>query len=136
MSASRPVRDGLFRDCGDGTARLLGARCADCARYHFPRAEVCPYCSCDSCSAADLGPRGRLWLYTAVLRPPPGYRGVVPFGFGVVDLEEGVRIVARLTEGDPARLRSGQPMLLVVEHLHDDDGTRVETYAFAAAEEG
>ena len=132
MSEARHVRDGLFRDCGDGTARLLGGFCGECGRHHFPRGEVCPYCAAESCSAAELGPRGSLWLYTAVLRPPPGYRGSVPFGFGIVDLEEGVRVVARLTESDLDSLSAGQPMRLVVERLHTgDDGAAVYTYAFA-----
>ena len=135
MSA-RPVRDGLFRDCGDGSARLLGGRCGECGRSHFPHGPVCPYCSADSPAAAELGPSATLWLYTAVLRPPPGYRGRVPFGFGIVDLEEGVRVVTRLTEADPSRLRPGHPMRLVVDDLHtDDDGTRVITYAFAPVDE-
>jgi uncharacterized OB-fold protein len=71
-------------------------------------------------------------LYTAVLQAPPGYRGAVPFGFGVVDLPEGLRVVARLTEPDPLKLSAGQAMCLVTELLHtDDDGVDVYTYAFA-----
>ncbi len=135
--AGRPVREGLFRDCGDGSARLLGGRCGTCRRHHFPLGPLCPYCSNDEIEAAELGPRGALWLFTSVLRPPPGYRGTVPFGFGIVDLEEGIRVVSRLTEADVTKLSSGQPMSLVVEPLHtDDDGAAVYTYAFAPESRG
>jgi uncharacterized OB-fold protein len=66
--------------------------------------------------------------------PPPGYRGGIPFGFGVVELPEGIRIITRLTEADPARLRRGQTMRLAIVPLHqDDDGRPVVTYAFAPA---
>ena len=34
--------------------------------------------------------------------PPPGYQGEVPYGIGVVELPEGVRVITRLTESDPA----------------------------------
>ena len=65
---------------------------------------------------------------------PPGYRGEVPFGFGVVELPEGLRVITRLTEADPAALRFGQPMRLAIVPLHaDDDGTTVTTYAFEPA---
>ena len=37
--------------------------------------------------------------------PPPGYLGEVPFGFGVVELDEGLRVLGRLTESDPAPWR-------------------------------
>jgi uncharacterized OB-fold protein len=56
----------------------------------------------------------------------------VPFGFGVVELPEGVRVVTRLTEADPAELTFGMPVHLVVDELHaDDDGNTVVSYAFA-----
>lgn len=128
----RPVHERLFRVEGDGSVRLLGGRCTSCARPHFPRAEACPYCSAEACEPLPLGPRGKLWLHTAVLQPPPGYRGAVPFGFGVVDLDEGLRVIGRLTESDPAALSAGQSMRLVAERLHTaDDGAEVYTYAFA-----
>ncbi len=75
---------------------------------------------------------GKLWTWTAVTTAPPGYRGAVPYGFGVVELPEGLRVVSRLTEPDPTRLAAGQPMHMVVVPVRvDDDGHEVTTYAFA-----
>ncbi len=83
----------------------------------------------------DLEPGGRLWAWTAVTTAPPGYRGEVPFGFGVVELDGGPRVIGRLTEPDPSRLEAGQSMRVVVVPLHaDDEGRRVTTYAFAPSE--
>src|SRR5439155_1115144 len=77
-----------------------------------------------------VGPAGRLYLSTAVLSRPPGYRGEVPYGFGVVELEGGLRVIARLTESRLERLRPGLALSLVVEPLFtDDDGTAVLSYA-------
>jgi uncharacterized OB-fold protein len=73
-----------------------------------------------------------LWAWTAVTAAPPGYRGEVPYGMGVVELPEGIRVITRLTESDPAALRAGQPMELRVVPLHtDDEGTPIVTFAFA-----
>lgn len=133
---TRHVRDGLFVSLEDGTARLLGGRCRSCARCQFPRAVVCPYCSAADCEPVELGPSGTLWLFTAVLQAPPGYRGAVPFGFGVVDLAEGLRVIARLTEPDPTKLEVGRSMRLVSDVLYTDDaGADVRTYAFAPMDE-
>jgi uncharacterized protein len=45
-----------------------------------------------------------------------------------------VRIIARLTESDPAALTEGQAMQLRIVPLHrDEDGNDVVTYAFAPA---
>jgi len=129
-AATRPITDGLFTDGPDGP-RLIAGRCAACGGLHFPRGPVCPYCAADGCEERLVGPAGRLWLYTAVGSRPPGYRGPVPYGFGIVELDGGLRVVTRLTEPRLDRLRPGQPMRLVLEALHtDDDGRAVVSYAF------
>ena len=129
MAPTVPVHDGLFAD-----GRLLGARCTACERHHFPSSSRCPYCGSGAVTEVRLSDRGTLWAWTAVTAPPPGYRGTVPFGFGVVELPEGVRVITRLTEADPARLTFGMPVRLVIDALHtDDDGRSVVSYAFAPA---
>jgi uncharacterized OB-fold protein len=79
----------------------------------------------------ELSRRGTLWAWTAVTAAPPGYEGPVPYGFGVVDLEEGLRVITRITESDPSNLEKGQQMELVLDVLTEHDGHRVLTYAFA-----
>jgi uncharacterized protein len=123
------VRDGLFTD--DERPRLLGSRCGECGAHHFPHHDTCPYCSSESTMPDELSPTGNLWAWTAVTAPPPGYTGEVPFGVGVVELPEGIRVIARLTESDPGRLTMGQLMELRVVPLHvDADGNDVVTFAF------
>ncbi len=125
-----PVREGLFTDTEP--PRLLGSRCGECGRLHFPRHDTCPFCSAVGTRPVELSGTGRLWSWTAVTTAPPGYRGDVPYGFGVVELPEGLRVVSRLTEPDPTRLAAGQPMHMVVVAVRvDDDGHEVTTYAFA-----
>ena len=132
MQRRKAIKEGLFEVDADGKATLIGGHCGHCDRCHFPAAEVCPYCSAEDCSALELSGSGSLYLYTSVTSRPPGYRGEVPFGFGVVELPEGVRLITRLTESDPRRLRFGQPVSLVVTPLHnDEDGCEVVSYAFA-----
>ena len=130
MPGERAIAAGLFTT-DDGEPRLLAARCGACRRPHFPAGDVCPYCGADGCAVEGVGPEGRLWLYTAVLSRPPGYRGDVPYGFGVVELAGDLRVIARLTEARLDRLRPGLPVRLVVDALFtDDDGSPVLSYAF------
>src|SRR5207302_1837971 len=116
----------LADECGDGDVEHgVGGE------HHFPRLTTCPSCSSGACEEILLSDRGSLWVWTAVTAPPPGYRGEVPFGFGVVELPEGLRVITRLTEALPSRLVFGQSMRLAVVPLHvDDDGRTVVTYAF------
>lgn len=112
--------------------RLLGARCASCRQIHFPATDSCPYCGAERCEVVPLADRGTLYVYTAVEKPPPGYRGKVPYGFGVVELPEGIRIVSRLTESRVERLSYGMPMRFVLEELFvNEAGDSVIGWAFA-----
>jgi uncharacterized protein len=124
------VREGLFTDA-DPPA-LLGSRCDACGASHFPRHDTCPYCSVENPRTSEFSRPGVLWSWTAVTAPPPGYTGTTPYGVGVVELPEGIRVIARLTGSDPAALTLGCPMELRIVPLHtDDDGNDVVTYAYA-----
>jgi uncharacterized protein len=126
------VRGGLFTD-GDPPA-LLGSRCAACGAHHFPLHDTCPYCAADGPLPTQLSSAGSLWAWTAVTTAPPGYQGPVPYGVGVVQLPEGIRVITHLTVSDPAALALGQAMELRVVPLHADaEGNEVVTYSFAPA---
>ena len=131
MAETTAVQEGLFATAPDGVSHLVGGRCRHCGRHHFPRAGICPYCSREEVDEVLLSSDGSLWAWTAVTAPPPGYLGEIPFGFGVVELPEGVRVITRLTEADPSRLRYGQQMRMAVVPLHvDDEGRTIVTWAF------
>ncbi len=125
-----PLKDGLF---DLQAARLLGGRCPDCGRHNFPVQTLCPYCSGEGCEPVPLSPRGVIEVCTTVRNRPPGYEGPVPFGFGVVELPEGIRIISRIRR--PDEVRPGMPVRLVIEPLFTDaEGREVMTYAYEPAD--
>ena len=126
-----PLRDGLFRLPDDSNAaRLLGGRCPNCTRFNFPAQSLCPYCASDGCETVPLSERGVIEVCTTVTNRPPGYEGTLPFGFGVVELPEGIRIIARVS--DPSRATPGARVRLIIEPLcTDGEGREVVTYAFS-----
>jgi uncharacterized OB-fold protein len=138
----RPIADDLFT-WPSKDPRLLGGKCQDCGTVTFPRQRGCPRCSSQTINSIELSPRGTLWTFTTQeyeVKEP--YRGVgpdgvfEPFGLGYVELAENVKVEARLTEADPAKLRIGMPVeLVLVPIFQDDDGTEVLTYAFAPTNE-
>ena len=87
-----------------------------------------------------LSRHGRLWTFTTQqFRPPsPPYDGndtaetFEPFALGYVELPGELLVEGRLTEPDPAKLRIGMEMeLVVVPYTTRPDGAEVLTYAFA-----
>jgi uncharacterized OB-fold protein len=56
----------------------------------------------------------------------------VPFGVGLVQLEDVVRVEARLTESDPEKLDFGMPVeLRIVPFYTNAAGEEIVTFAFA-----
>ncbi len=129
---TRPLTDGLFRERPDGTIVLIGGYSPSSGRTHFPRVAACPFTGAGDVVEVELPEAGTVWGWTAVTARPPGYDGAMPFGFGVVELTDGLRVITRFTVADPDGLSFGQPVRLVRDVLQtDEDGTEVVTYAFA-----
>lgn len=129
-----PLKEGLLSRIDDArAARLLGGRCPSCARFNFPAQSLCPYCAADGCETVPLSDRGVIEVCTTVINRPPGYEGTIPFGFGVVELPEGIRIISRIA--NPARATPGTRVRLIIEPLcADSEGREVVTYAFSPLE--
>jgi uncharacterized OB-fold protein len=131
---ARTVGDGLIAGAPDAP-ELVGSRCRHCGVVAFPRQGSCAACTSDDVEERRLGRRGTLWTWTVQCFAPksPPYAGAAdgfePYGVGYVELPGEVRVEARLTEADPARLRIGMPMELVLVPAPGSDGAL--TYAFA-----
>ncbi|MET0726769.1 MAG: OB-fold domain-containing protein [Acidimicrobiales bacterium] len=125
----------------DENPQLIGSRCDACGATTFPRQSTCPRCSAMSMSELLLPRRGTIVAWTTqgfVPKLPFAGRETgddfEPFGVGLVQLEDVVRVEGRLTESDPAKLRFGMDVELVIVPFYvDEDGTEVMTFAFAPA---
>jgi uncharacterized OB-fold protein len=128
VTTPRTVTEGLFTA---DPPRLLGGRCHECSHHHFPRLDGCPYCGAEAIEDVELSDQGTLWGWTTVTALPPGALGTVPYGFGVVELPEGLRVITRLADPDDT-WTFGQPMHLRIAVLGPDaDGVVVTTWEFA-----
>jgi uncharacterized OB-fold protein len=119
-----PVRDDLFTAAG-----LLGGRCAACGALQFPRREVCPQCQHDVVEPAGLATAGEIYTYTVVRAAPPGYRGQTPYAFGVVTLDDGLRVTTTITAGDLGALAIGDRVAFEVIALGAGEDA-VTSYAY------
>ncbi len=130
----KAIEPGLFRLGEDGSLTLIGGYSPTSGHHHFPLLDTCPYSGASDVEERDLSGAGSLFGWTTVTIAPPGYLGQVPYGFGIVELAEGLRVIGRVTETDLEALSYGQPMRAVADVLYtDDDGTDVVTWAFAPA---
>jgi uncharacterized protein len=126
----------------DTGPRLKGSRCVTCGTHAFPSQKSCQRCAGTETEEVLLANEGTLWTFTIQGFPPkaPPFRGdadpatFVPFGVGYVELPGEVKVETRLTESDPAKLRIGMAMRMVLDVIGtDEQGNEIVTYAFAPA---
>ena len=122
--------------------QLIGGRCQACASVTFPAPPSCARCGSTDVEQHLLPRRGTLWTFTTQeFLPKEPYAGgetnetFRPYGVGLVQLGDEVRVEGRLTESDVSKLRIDMEVeLVVVPFRVDDDGTEVMTFAFAPVE--
>lgn len=111
-----PQPDDVTQPFWDGIAegKLRLQRCGGCGRcIFFPRA-VCPHCMSAELEWVDASGRGTVHSVTVVHRAPPGFDDV-PYPVALVDLEEGVRMMTRIVDVDPADVRIGQQVEVAIQ---------------------
>ncbi len=118
--------------------QLIGGKCPACGAVTFPVQPSCARCGSTGVERELLPRRGILWSWTTQeFLPKEPYTGgetpetFRPYGVGLVQLGDVVRVEARLTESDPAKLNFGMGVeLTLVPFRVEDDGTEVLTFAF------
>jgi uncharacterized OB-fold protein len=117
--------------------QLIGSTCGSCTATVFPTQDHCPKCGGGDMSEQLLPTRGTLIAWTTQGFPPgapyagPTGKDFVPFGVGLVQLDDVIRVEGRLTENDPAKLEFGQAVeLTMIPFTTDADGNEVVTFAF------
>ncbi|MEU5975616.1 OB-fold domain-containing protein [Streptomyces sp. NPDC047315] len=127
----RPVvnRDNAGFWQGVAAHQLLIQRCTACARLRFPWLPGCNACGSDAWDAVPAAGTGTVFSYVVMHHPPfPAFDP--PYAVGLVELAEGVRIVAGLTGVSYDRVRVGMPVELEFHRVADAaDGADAENGA-------
>lgn len=119
--------------------KLMASRCADCGTLSLPPRSICPKCHRENLEWTETGGKGKLAGFTVVSIAPTfmtkqGYGRDKPYVSGVVELDEGVKISARITGVDatkPEEIKVGTP--LTVDFITVGEGDGAKTYlAFKA----
>jgi len=97
--------------------RLEGRRCAQCGALQFPPREACGACRSRETELYRFRGRGTVFSFAEVAMPPQGFSG--PYLVALIDLEEGVRVTAQLTDVDPDEVEIGMPVEMVTRRIQE-----------------
>jgi hypothetical protein len=98
--------------------KLMGCQCRKCGERFVPPRPLCVKCFSPDLEWLEMKGRGRLVAFTCITIAPPfmmtqGYDRKHPYISGVVELDEGGRVDARIEGVDPSKpesIRIGMPM--------------------------
>jgi len=128
----RPISDVSYRQFLN-SEKLMGSRCKECGALFVPPHPVCTKCHSTNMELVELKGKGNLAAFTCIFVGPPsmvqqGYDRKHPYCSGVVELDEGPRVVARIEGVDaskPETIKIGIP--LTVTYLHRGEGEEMNT---------
>ena len=114
--------------------KLMGSRCIECGAVFVPPRSICVKCYSSKMEWVEMKGEGKLSAFTCIAIGPPsmiaeGYDRKHPYCSGVVELEGGARVDARIEGVDtnkPEEIKVGMP--LIVKFLHRGEGESQETY--------
>ena len=114
--------------------KLMGSKFKKCGALFVPPRSICIKCHGMEMQWVEINGRGQLVAFTCIAVGPPfmieeGYDRKHPYVSGVVELEEGVRVAARIEEVDgnrPETIKIGSP--LTVKFLHRGEGENLKTF--------
>lgn len=112
----------------DQRLRMIAGKCRSCGKLAYPQRQVCIHCGGRAFDPVPLSGDGVLYTFTVIARggAPAEFdqqqvmTGVIPIG--VIELEEGPRVVGQIATSNIDALEIGMPMRAVVRRLYDQEG--------------
>lgn len=74
--------------------KLMGTKCKKCDEIYFPPRADCLKCMYDRFEWIEFSGKGKLHSFTKIYAAPKGFEDIAPYVLGIVDLEEGGRLIA------------------------------------------
>ena len=112
---------------------LIGTRCGHCNRVFFPSRFICPQCRrIGRLEPYKLGGRGKIVSFTQVHVAPHGFGSQTPYALAVIELEEGPRITAQVTDCDPNQIGIGDEVEMVFRRMGEEGQEGIIYYGYKA----
>lgn len=110
--------------------RMQGGVCQDCQHKMFPPRLVCPQCRQRKVEPFQFCGRGTIFSFTTLYQAAKAFEHNIPYTVALIDLDEGVRITAQLTDVDPQEVTIGMPVEMVVRKLSEEGERGLISYGY------
>jgi uncharacterized OB-fold protein len=109
---------------------LTGEVCEHCAAAIFPPRDVCPECARPAQDAHTFSGLGTVYSFTTVLDAPEDYTLQVPYVLALIELDEGPKLTAQLTDLGDEPVEIGMRVEMVTRKLRTDGERGMIVYGY------
>ena len=103
-------------------ARLVIQRCTQCGQFQFYPRSLCASCAGET-EWVEASGRGTLHTYTVIRQNrSEAFAPLSPYAVGIVELDEGVRMMSNIVDCDVEALRVDMALEVVILRAADDVG--------------
>lgn len=116
--------------------RLVGSKCLTCRNEYYPQRKFCPHCRRRGKIVAHDMPRtGKIYSFSEVHAAPAGFEHQAPYFMAIVELQNGVRLMAQLVDSPADSVQIGAPVELQFRRIAEDshEGAIAYGYKFKVA---
>jgi len=110
--------------------RLEGLKCGKCGTVTFPPRATCPKCKSDDMNQYALPKLGKVLTYSMIHSVPEGFDSNVPYPVALIELEDGTKLTAQLTDCDTSEISMGMPVEMSIRRIREDGRTGLITYGY------
>lgn len=114
----------------DQRYRLQGSKCNSCGDLQFPPRIVCSKCKHREFKPFSFSGKGSVYSYSTVFQAAAQFEDHVPYIVALIDLEEGPRITAQLTDVASDEVEIGMPVEMVIRKISEEGERGLIVYGY------
>lgn len=108
--------------------RLEGSKCKKCGKIWLPVRLLCAECKGKEMEKVSLKGEGKLLTWAIVKEPPKEFEQFGQYTVGIVELDEGAKIFAQITDHD--ELREGLRVRMVLRKIREEGQEGIIHYSY------
>ncbi len=110
--------------------RYEANKCSNCGKINFPPRLICPECQGREFETTKLAERGKVLTYTIIRVAPQQFVDQAPFAVGIIELEDGVRLMGQIVDCDIDLIKIDQKVKLEFRKIYDVGESGVICYGY------
>jgi scaffold protein (connect acetoacetyl-CoA thiolase and HMG-CoA synthase) len=95
------------------STQLTALKCKKCNKVYIPPKYLCTECSGGELEEVKISGQGKVYTFTTIRVPPTAYKDSPPYDLGIIELENGLRLTARMTNGEGKEMKIGSTVSFV-----------------------